>query len=419
VENSVTSNFLHLQVPGIIDSEGIGGKIKQIPEDFIVGEIIEDQQVLDPRMEEFELPGRTGLFLQFVLVKRNLDTSNALDWVSKLWKIQRDKINVAGLKDKRAITAQRVSIWGAKDSFEKGLIKEIDLPTIKTKSLSLKLKEIRLGELWGNFFDITVRDIQFSEELVRERMDSILDEIKGTGGIQNSFGIQRFGEIRPITHLVGEKILEGDIKEAVRIYLGKVFDREAADIRDARNSFWENGDVDQALNMFPSHLRIERKLLLSLKSRKRDYLQALSSLPLQLQKLFIHAYQSFLFNRYLISRQEIHGKTITKPISGEVEKNKVIYVPLIGANTKLEGDMGEIYQTILKEEELSLYEFQKPFIKKIGGKGAFRAISFYPKEIKINEITNDELNTGKTKVNMSFKIQKGSYATEFLREIMN
>ncbi|MCG3227062.1 MAG: tRNA pseudouridine(13) synthase TruD, partial [Candidatus Heimdallarchaeota archaeon] len=126
----MTSNFLHLRVPSIIDSKGVGGKIKQIPEDFIVGEIIEDQQVLDPREDQFKLPGRTGLFLHFVLIKRNLDTSNALDWVSKLWRIQRDNINVAGLKDKRAITAQRVSVWGVKDSFEKGMIKEIDLPTI-------------------------------------------------------------------------------------------------------------------------------------------------------------------------------------------------------------------------------------------------------------------------------------------------
>ncbi len=415
----MTSNFLHLRVPSIIDSKGVGGKIKQIPEDFIVGEIIEDQQVLDPREDQFKLPGRTGLFLHFVLIKRNLDTSNALDWVSKLWRIQRDNINVAGLKDKRAITAQRVSVWGVKDSFEKGMIKEIDLPTIKTKSHSLRLKEIRLGELWGNYFDITIRDIQLPKEEVKERIGLILKEIKDIGGIQNSFGIQRFGEIRPITHLVGKKLLEGNLKEALKIYIGKVFDRETENVEKARKSFWENEDVEQALDLFPSHLRIERKLLLSLKKRKQSYIQALTSLPLQLQKLFIHAFQSFLFNRYLKTRQDLYGKKITDPISGEVVKNNAVFIPLIGAKTKLEGEMGEIYQSILEEEELSLLEFQKPFIKKIGGKGAFRSISFNPEEIRITESGKDDLNEGRTKVKMSFKIKKGSYATEFLREIMS
>ncbi|NPD88047.1 MAG: tRNA pseudouridine(13) synthase TruD [Asgard group archaeon] len=414
----MTSNFLHLQAPNIINSEGIGGKIKQKPEDFIVGEIIENQQVLDPRKEQFNLPGRTGLFLHFVLIKRNLDTSNALDWVSRLWKIQRDNINVAGLKDKRAFTAQRVSVWGLKDSFEKGIIKEIDLPTIKTKSLSLRLKEIRLGGLWGNFFDVTLRDIHLPKEEVREKINSILKEIKEIGGIQNSYGIQRFGEIRPITHLVGKKLLEGNIKEAIRIYVGKVFDREAENIIEARNSFWENEDVEKALDLFPSYLRIERKLLFSLRKRKQNYMQALSSLPFQLQKLFIHAYQSFLFNRYLKTRYNLYSKKITEPISGEIVKNNAVFVPLVGANTKLEGDMGEIYQSILVEEELSLHEFQKPFIKKIGGRGSFRSISFDPEDIRIMEICKDELNEGRTRMNMSFKIQKGSYATEFLRELM-
>lgn len=414
----MTSNFLHLQTPKILDSEGIGGRIKQIPEDFIVGEIIENQQILDPREKQFEIPGRTGLFLHFILIKRDIDTSDALDWIAKIWKTKRENINIAGSKDKRALTAQRVSVWGLKDSFENGKIKEIDLPTIKTKSLALRLKEIRLGELWGNFFDITLRDIQLPKEEIGDRLESIQREIKKLGGILNSFGMQRFGEIRPITHLVGRKLVEGDIKEAIRIYVGKVFEGESERITNARNSFWKNQDAEQALDLFPSHLRIERKLLFSLQKGRQDYKQAFSSLPIQLQKLFVHAYQSFLFNRYLKIRYELYSEELSKPISGEILRDNSVYIPLIGANTKLEGQMGEIYMTILEEEGISLQEFQKPFTKKIGGRGAFRSISFEPKDIRVEEIGDDDLNEGKNKVNFNFKIQKGSYATEFLKEII-
>ena len=45
--------------------------------------------------------------------------------------------------------------------------------------------------------------------------------------------------------------------------------------------------------------------------------------------------------------------------------------------------------------------------------------AFSKKEIRITESGKDDLNEGRTKVKMSFKIKKGSYATEFLREIMS
>jgi len=217
--------------------------------------------------------------------------------------------------------------------------------------------------------------------------------------------------------LVGKKILEDSIKEAIKIYIGKVFEGEPVNVIEARSSYWQNEDIKQALDLFPSYLRIERKMLLSLKSWEHDYFRALSSLPFQFQKLFVHAFQSYLFNQYLKKRNILHHKNIMKPISGEIEKNNVVYVPIIGANTKLEGEMGEIYQAILEEEELSLDSFQKPLSKKLGGKGTTRSISFMPREIKIKEISDDELNKGKIKVNLSFQIQKGSYATEFLKEI--
>ena len=398
-------------------SEGIGGIIKQLAEDFVVGEIIDDHQILDPRSESFNLPGKKGLFLHFVLIKKDIDTSSALDWIAKLWKIQRSNFSIAGTKDKKALTAQRVSLWGAKAKFEKQLIQNVSFPTLKTKALCMKLKEVRLGNLWGNYFDIVIRNIEYPKDTISERIKDILDEIEARGGILNSFGNQRFGDKRPITHIVGKKLLQGDVKEAIRYYIGKVFDTEDENTKNARTIFWESQKPENTLKILPKHLRIERKILSELSKHKNDYLQAFNSLPIQFRKLFVHAYQSYLFNRYLQIRVQDYEIGIDKQLSGEKEQNNQIFIPIVGATTQLEGQAQEIYKIVFEEENISLEDFQKPFTKKIGGKGTFRALGLKPENVEIVEIEDDELNTGRNKVKLSFEIVKGSYATEFLREI--
>jgi len=402
----------------ITTTTGIGGRIKQVAEDFVVGEIINYHQILDPRSESFILPGKKGLFLHFVLIKNDIDTSSALDWISKLWKIQRNNFSIAGSKDKKALTAQRVSVWGAKTKFEKKLIQNLSFPTMQTKALCMKLKEIRLGNLWGNYFDITVREIKYPKERISKRIKETQKEIESKGGILNSFGQQRFGDKRPITHIVGKRLLQEDVKGAIKNYIGKAFETESEEIKKARTIFWENENPKETLNILPSHLRIERKILKELDKRKNDYFQAFNSLPLQFQKLFIHAYQSFLFNKYLQIRIENYDMNLNKQLTGEIKHEEKIFVPIIGATTELSGQANEIYDRIFEEEGINLKNFQKPFIKKIGGKGTQRALSFKPEKIEIIEIEDDDLNTGKTKARLSFEIMKGSYATEFLREIM-
>ena len=65
------------------------------------------------------------------------------------------------------------------------------------------IKPIRLGNLVGNKFIIKISDIKGK----KEDIEKLADELKE--GFPNYFGIQRFGAVRPITHLVGKKIVMG------------------------------------------------------------------------------------------------------------------------------------------------------------------------------------------------------------------
>jgi len=403
--------------PPISTTKGIGGIIKALPEDFVVSEMIEEDLKLDPRKEKFHLPGKSGLFLHFVLIKRDIDSINALNLISKIWGVPRDHFGIAGTKDKKALTAQRVSVWGVKERFEKGNIKEIVLPKIKTKNLCLRLREVKLGDLWGNSFTIVIRGIEQQSSEIQNKVDSILSELKELGGAANSFGAQRFGETRPITHIVGKLLLKGDIREALRVYVGRVFESEPEEVRIARSVFWEEEKIREALELFPSYLRTERTILYQL-LKKRDFYQTFLTLPLQLKKLFIHAYQAYLFNNYLTLRISKYGKNLSKAILGEKVKKDRIFAPIFGLKTDLVGEVKNIYRCILEKEGISKEDFKKDFIQKIGGRGTFRPISFYPQNVELRNISKDELDKEKMKATLDIKLQKGTYATEFLKEIM-
>jgi tRNA pseudouridine13 synthase len=411
-------NSENLLVPSITTRDRIDGQIKSQSEDFIVSERIDKNHILDPRNESFNLPGKKGLFLHFVLVKNNIDTSAALDWISNLWKVDRNDLSIAGIKDKRALTAQRVSLWGVKKRYEEGKLKEINLPKIKTKSLCFRINDIRLGNLWGNGFDITIRNISTDVKKTQTILEEKISEIKNHEYLLNSYGQQRFGDIRPITHLVGEKLLLGDARGAIKTYIGQSYENEPSDSLKARKLYWETENFQEVLEIIPNQMHIEKKILRNLQ-KHRNYERAFLSLPLQFRKLFIHAYQSYIFNKYLKIRYNEYSKNITKPISGERVIDSIPYAPLIGNKTELKGQTKEIYTRILEKEDVSLQDFNKSLAIELGSRGSFRSLGMKVHNLSIRTILDDELNPGKTKASLVFELRRGSYATEVIKEIVN
>ncbi len=403
--------------PRIVDVNQLRGIIKQIPRDFMVSEILPNGQILDPKSEQIiNLPGRSGLFLHFVLVKKDISTESALSLLSKLWSVPINDFGIAGTKDKRALTAQRVSLWGVRKRVEKGDLKPIDLSKIKTHSLCFRMREQRLGNLWGNKFEITIRNLKHEEPAIRKIIGAGLNEISRFGGVPNAFGYQRFGKTRPITHIVGRKLLDNTVEEAVKSYIGTVFENEPEEAKKARMAYLENQDPKVSLKHFPAYLKIERKLLKKLVETQMDYIQAFNSLSYGLRKLFIHAYQSALFNKYLKIRMLEYNQPFSEPLKGEVKRDGEVYAPIIGSKVDLKGDSAEIYQRILETENITLKSFDSQLAKKLGAKGTYRNILMKIQDLKIHNINHDELNENMTKTTLDFRLKKGSYATVLLKE---
>ena len=130
------------------ESKGLGGQLRQEIEDFIVKEITNREE------------GKEGKYLILELIKNDWDTHHFTRTLAKILQISQKRIGVAGTKDKRALTTQKISIF----DIEASEIEKIHLKDIELKVLGRSRKSIELGDLWGNDFTITIRNIAYSLE---------------------------------------------------------------------------------------------------------------------------------------------------------------------------------------------------------------------------------------------------------------
>ncbi|GAF98901.1 unnamed protein product [marine sediment metagenome] len=97
-----------------------------------------------------------------------------------------------------------------------------------------------------------------------------------------------------------------------------------------------------------------------------------------------------------------------------------IALPIIGNNTILDEYplMKYIYEDVAKSDRIDNNIFYSKYINESEFKGSIRAMTVKPSGLKMVELTDDELYHGKKKIKIEFSLQKGSYATMLLRELI-
>ncbi len=372
---------------------GIGGSLKRSPEDFVVEEVTPEGLLagIDSALPCDATPGG---FTHFTLVKKNWDTMRAAKEIARSLGVSQNRLSYAGTKDKHAVTAQRVSAANVPP----GELSAIRLKDLTLKDFSYADEPVKLGSLWGNQFTITVRDVALEEDDVRCGIKKTLGEL--SGGFPNFFGLQRFGIARPITHRVGKKFLLGDFEGAFYTYLTDASPLEDEKAREARQRLLETRDVKAALREFPKNLGYELALLNHVVERPGDFRGAFRRLPRNLTSMFVHAFQSYVFNRAL-SECIMEGYVVER-------------LPLVGYGSTVD----EVSAKILAEEGIALEDFRVKEYALAGSEGSFRDCFVPVHDFKVCAVSADDANPRRRKATVSFKLPKGSYATVLLREFM-
>lgn len=273
-------------------------------------------------------------FLHFNLYKENKDTMEAANLISKFLRLQPKQIRYAGTKDRRGVTVQKVCI--SKMKVERVNSLNRTLRGLKLGGFSYQDEGLSLGDLQGNEFLITLRDVQSLDpsQSVEDIMIKSFQSLKDNGFI-NYYGMQRFGTFSVSTHTIGKEILKGNWKAAVELILS---DQEFVlpDSKEARQVWTQTKDVKKALELMPRKCVAESSILKYLVTEKKNedgdfkdhsYFQAIMKIPRNLRIMYGHAYQSYIWNSIASLRVDkfglnvIAGDLILEDSEGKPESN--------------------------------------------------------------------------------------------------
>ncbi len=408
--------------PYLTKTPPLGGQLKRRIEDFIVEEILPDGTVC--KIEQLNLmpPPRMNLVvpenpnprkfdqLHVRLEKFNIETTFAIRNLSRGTGGSVKRIGYGGLKDKRGLTCQRISLW--RPEVEK--LKRFSMRGIALHHAEWSDKRIELGDLRGNQFTITIRDIPLSIEETDRRIREFAGQLPRA--LPNYYGEQRFGGFRNITHIVGKLLLQNKTDEAIMTYLTRESEGEEEETATARKNLRESHDFGKALMEYPDKLHFERAMLNHLKMNPSDFAGAFNQLPPKSRFLFTHAYQSFIFNEIIAERIR---RGLFYPVEGDVLEGGVPTALLPGIRAKpATGLPGDIEQKVLDREGVTPSLFSGVKINELASWGMRKPIVLRAHEFKLGKIVPDELYEGKTRATVTFWLDKGTYATTVLRELL-
>lgn len=377
---------------GVIRSEPEGFRVEEVLSDFALSKIKEVSDV-SGRLPTFDTASRDDRYAVYTLEKRGIDTGHALEGIRRLTGL---KLKALGLKDAHATTRQYVCAMSKNRSIPRFKSDRVLLTRIGYTKRPLTKKD-----MVGNKFAITV-----SGRGVK------LKSLKMSDHILNFYGYQRFGSRRAVTHLVGRAIIRRDFADAVDHILAYVSSHDDTDIRQ---SLSDSANYKQVLPRLPPGMDVERAVLEEM-IRSGDPLTALRAVPIRIRRMYIQAYQAYLFNRTL-SDAFSYGEDLFAPQDSDIcyDNNnslgrpgpgKRLAVPLVGYSYYKKTRFNFHISKILEQEGISYRDFFIKELQEISGEGGFREAAIRYQNFSISGDV------------VSFMLGRGSYATVLLREII-
>ena len=392
------------------DFEGVGGVIKQRPEDFFVQEI----PLYDPTGD--------GDHVMAEIQKVGISTFDACEYIARQLNRDRRDVGFAGMKDAQAVTRQIITIPFVTP--EEMMALKSDRITVQWASKHRS--KIRLGHLAGNRFAIKIRDVDPMKVVtLRPALD-----ILAKRGVPNFFGEQRFGR-RGNNDLLGAAFVRGDDKEVLRLFLGDPRPGEdKADVFEAR-TYYMAADYEKAIRAWPRWAGMERRALARLSKTSNPY-QAVMAVDMPVRRLWVTALQSRIFNEILAQRIDGIDHLLVGDMAYKHDNGACFYVedpeverpraeafeisatgPMVGRRLSMpRGVVRDMEQALFDKYDIGPDDFRSS--QRDRSHGDRRPLRIQPRDTQLESGVDEHGGF----ITVAFTLPAGAYATILLRELM-
>ncbi|MFL5395233.1 MAG: tRNA pseudouridine(13) synthase TruD [Myxococcales bacterium] len=387
-------------------------KIKQRPEDFVVREGFRFEE--DPE----------GPVFVYRMDKQKVSTLQALERIGKEFGVRRRDLSVCGLKDKQGRTEQLVGVQG-------GALAGREV--LQTGDLRLKLvgrarEPLSSANITSNRFEVTVRDLSREEA---ERVPESVREVERVG-VVNYFDSQRFGFVKHGQGFLAKHLLRGDFESALKALIATPSELDRSD--DAKvKAFWREHWGEWQLRAPHDAAKRYAPILRRLREDPRDFQGAFLHVDRRLRMMAVFELQSFVWNegvrRYLLSRvpaAELIGlryqagallfpRALPGALRDELWSKTF---PLLAPDSEIaDAAVRDAALPALRAQGLRLQDLR------IEGAPVFfkheeRPLFVRPGKLRVHDPRADELNRGRLKINLSFTLPPGAYATLVVRRVL-
>ncbi|KAK6488374.1 pseudouridylate synthase 7-like protein [Huso huso] len=320
--------------------------------------------------------------------------------------IKPNLISYMGTKDKRAITVQRIAVQ--KITAQRLSHLNTCLMNFKLGNFSYQKHPLKLGELQGNHFTVVIR-----------------------------------------------AILQGNWKEVIDLILKPRPGAEKGYLVQCREEWARSQDPEAALRKLPVKRCVEGQLLRGLSSYgKNNIIAAFSIIPRNNRLMYIHSYQSYVWNNLVSRRIEefglkavpgdlvLRGATAEPLSESEVADYSIhdVVMPLPGFDVIYPTHtIGDGYKEMMEADGLDINNMRHK-IRDYSLSGAYRKIITRPQEVSWEVISYDDLKIplvhtdvekleGKLPpvypkegqyraLRMEFSLPPSCYATMAIREVL-
>jgi tRNA pseudouridine13 synthase len=399
-------------------------------------------------------PANRPNYLRFVLYKENCDTGTAAKDISRMARLPPKGrggggMGYAGMKDKRGVTSQFCTVFKRtprdlmflnksrddRNLHGGGNSRRAGFSVLKVGHFSYVDNELRLGQLTGNRFDVVLRNVCTNAKATSKAEQIVLSTqcLKNAAksmteiGFINYFGMQRFGKFYD-THKVGIAVLNGKFEEACDIIM-RVKENEGERYVDVRSrwanrfdkinreddSSVRNAEMQCAKSIIRDlgrFMNCETSIVVSLSRKPCDYKKAFTSIAKGMRSMFLHAYQSYLWNRAASHRiaeggstsvtigdlvliedkslteggngtSGLKGKAVRVVTQEDVDEDKFsiedVVLPLVGFKIEYPtNSTGKLFDDMLLEDGLSKQHFKKMNDRELSLGGDYRKIICKP-----------------------------------------